>query len=452
MKPAQTILVVGGNAAGAAAAAKAKRVNPNAEVFLFEQSSYISTGTCELPYVLSGEIEDYRDIIFYTPQKFLDEKKVKVYTNYRVVEIFPRTKKILVQSINDQKNYELRYDKLILATGSKAKRVPQLPSELTNVVSFKTVDDLIKIKKLVHESRSKKVGIIGSGYIGLEVSESFSKLNFEIYLIEQASLPFPSADNKIQLRVKEILDERKIVFIGNAGKLKFNIAHSQVQSFEHENRKIDVDMIVTCAGFSPNISLAEQAKIEIGKHGGIKVNNKLQTSQQDIYACGDCIEVKNILTRSDEYIPLATFAQQQGHTAGENAALGNIFYQPVVKNISVKIFDNYFTQVGLSEKELLVKNIPFASESAEISNLVKVMKGSRSVFGKILFDRSSKKIYGAAFLGGKEVSGYADLISAYIKNNLPAHQLVDTEYNYTPPLSPFINLLSVLGRKIKFNK
>jgi NADPH-dependent 2,4-dienoyl-CoA reductase/sulfur reductase-like enzyme len=447
MKPEQTIAVVGGNAAGAAAAAKAKRINPNAKVILFEQSNYISTGTCELPYVLSGEIEDPLSVVFFDEQKFEYEKNVKVYTKHQVEKINAHTKSILVLSLKELKPVEFNYDKLILATGTRVKRVPQLSSELTNVSPVKSVEDVIRIKKFISEAKQKKVCIIGSGYIGLETAEALDKLGFEVYLMELASEPFPSADKEIRQLVKKILDEKKIKFLADAENLQFRFNNSKVVEFVSEGRSTEIDFVITCTGFLPNNTLAFQAKLDIGKFGGIKVNNKLQTSQKDIYACGDCIEIKNFITRSDDYIPLATLAQRQGHIAGENAALGNAFLQPVIKNISVKIFNNYFAQVGLSEQELLNKNIPYSSVGEAVPNLVKVMKESIIVFGKILYDRSSKIILGASFLGGKEVSGYADIISTYIKNNIPVTQLANTEYNYTPPLSPFINLLSVLGRK-----
>lgn len=451
MKSAQTIVVIGGNAAGAAASAKAKRVNPNAKVMLLEQSKYISTGTCELPYVLSGEIEDPLRVVFFDEQRFFDEKQVHVYTMQHVVEINPRGKFLTVNSLSDKKLYQLSYDKLIVATGSKIKRIPQLPSELTNVFSLKTVEDVIRIREFIPNSKLKRVCVIGSGYIGLETVEALTKLDFEVILIEQAAEPFPSSDKEIRQLVKKILEEKRIIYLGNAGNIKYKTDNRKVIGINYEGRSLEIDFVITCAGFLPNTSLSLQAKLEHGKFGGIKVNNKLQTSEKDIYACGDCIELKNLITRSDDYIPLATFAQRQGHVAGENAAMGNAFYQPVIKNISVKIFDNYFAQVGLTEEELQFRNIPFVSIDETVPNLVKVMRGSIPVYGKILFDRSTKKILGASFWGGKEVSGYADVISTYIKNNIQVNQLANTEYNYTPPLSPFINLLSVLGRKSNNN-
>ena len=447
MKSGMTILVIGGNAAGAAAAAKAKRVNPIANVILFEQSNYISTGTCELPYVLSGEIDDLQSIVFFDSLKFEDEKKVKVLTNHQVVEINPRAKAITVHSLKNNILLQYDYDKLILSTGAGVKNIPQLPRELTNVSTLKTVQDVIRIKKFIDSSKLKRVCIVGSGFIGLEAAEAMHNLGFEVFIMELGSEPLPSADKEIRQLVKNTLVEKGINFLGNTGKMSYKTGDSKFAGIISEGRTIEFDFAINCTGFAPNNSLARQAKLDLGKFGGIKVNNRLQTSERDIYACGDCIEISNFITHKNDYIPLATFAQREGHIAGDNAAGGNAYMQPVIKNISVKICDNYLAQVGLGEESLSDQNITYATVEATVPNLVKVMRERKPVYGKVLFDRSLKKIYGASFFGGTEVSGYADLISTYIRNNIPITQLSAAEYNYTPPLSPFINLMSVIGRK-----
>ena len=189
--------------------------------------------------------------------------------------------------------------------------------------------------------------------------------------------------------------------------------------------------------------------LEIGKTGAIKVDNKLKTSDYNIFAAGDNVEIINAVTNRPDYIPLATIAHQCAHAAGENAAGGNTYIEPFIKNLAFKIFDKYFVSVGLSSFEAEEKGLYFSAVSDIQPNLVKVMPESSNVFGKIIFDRNNKRILGAAFLGGKEVSGYGNLISAFIKTKQPGDILSKVNYNYTPPLSPFINLLSVLGRKIK---
>ncbi len=210
---------------------------------------------------------------------------------------------------------------------------------------------------------------------------------------------------------------------------------------------IETDMVLLSVGFEPNTFLAQSAKLELGKSGAIKVDNYLKTSDRFIYAAGDNVEFINAVTGKPDYIPLATHAYESGHIAGENAAGGNVKYEPIVKNISVKIFDKYFASVGVTSEEARKNGFEVQESFAKARNLVGVMPGSDYVFGKVLAEKGSKRIIGASFLGGKEISGYADLLSALIKLKAPASILSKINYNYTPPLSPFVNLLKIIGKK-----
>jgi len=200
-------------------------------------------------------------------------------------------------------------------------------------------------------------------------------------------------------------------------------------------------------GFEPDTFLAQSAKLELGKTGAIKVDQYLKTSDRFIYAAGDNVEVINAVTGKPDYFSLATHAYSLGHIAGENAAGGSVKYDPIVKNVSVKLFDKYFTLVGLSSDEARQNGFEFEESFAKARNLVAVMPDSDLVFGKVLADNNTKRILGASFLGGKEISGYADLLSALVKLKAPASTLSKINYNYTPPLSPFVNLLNIIGKK-----
>jgi NADPH-dependent 2,4-dienoyl-CoA reductase/sulfur reductase-like enzyme len=449
IKPGK-IIVVGGNAAGPAAAAKAKRVSPGTEVTIIEKSNFISTGTCELPYVLSGEISDYKKIVFYTPEKFKQEKGVDVFCNSLVESINSREKTIDVKNLLNGTTSKLKYDKLVLATGSFAGKIPYLPSSAKNVFSLKNVDDLIRLQRFISSANVRTAAVIGSGYLGLELVESLKKINIETVLIEKETLPFPSSDTEISAIIGELLKEKGIQFFGGVESPRINMDNNgSVASIEISGRVMQTGIILTAAGFVPNTELAMQAKIELNKSGAIRVDNKLRTSDLHIYAAGDNIEVMEAITGKHEHIPLATFAHAFGHIAGANAAGDNLRVEPVVKNIAVKIFDNYFVSVGLNNCEVEKSRFYFSAVSGFVPNIVKVMPGSRNVFGKIIYEKSNKRILGASFFGGKEVSGYGDIISTLIETRQPADVLAKINFNYTPPLSPFINLLSVLGRKIK---
>jgi NADPH-dependent 2,4-dienoyl-CoA reductase/sulfur reductase-like enzyme len=446
----KTILVIGGSAAGAAAAAKAKRTLPDSEVVMYEEGEYISTGICEMPYLFSGEIDNFEKLIFYTPEKFRTEKGVIVKTGSRVENISLREKKITVRRKADNYLFEKRYDNLIIASGSSSKKIPGLDYSLENVFTFKNMEDTVKILSYLKRNTSqKKIIILGAGYAGLELAESAKRGGYDITLIEIGKLPLPSASVETSSVIKRILDENGVRFLGEVSNLAFLTQEGKITSVNCDGRIIDADVIVSCAGFMPQSSLASSAGIKTGATGGIKTDSRLRTSDYSVFAAGDCVELINSITNKPAFIPSALFAHNYGHIAGENSAGGCKNAPKTYANLSLKLFDTFITLTGISEKEAEEYGFVYSTASASAFNLVKIMPGSRAVSGRIIYEKRNKFILGAEFLGGPEVSSYADIISLFINNKIPADKLAEANFNYAPSLSPFINLLSVLGRKIK---
>lgn len=447
-KPAK-IVVVGGNAAGPAAAAKAKRVNPGAKVIMFEAGEFISTGTCEIPYVLSGDIQDYKELITYTPNRFREEKNVEVYINCEVIRINRQKKSVTVYNNKEKKEFEENYDSLILAAGSIPKPVSDFPEFAVNLFTLKNINDLIRINDFIKSKEINSVVIIGAGYIGLEAADAFHTTGKDVILVERENLPLPYTEPEIQMLILQLLKKSNILFCGSAEKLIPGIHNGIIHSININGRIVEPDIVISAAGVVPNTLLARDAGLEISPIGGIKVDRKLRTSDPYIWVCGDSIGFLNEVTGQIDYFPLATIAHDYAHIAGENAAGGNAIAFPVVKNIAVKILNRFQVSVGITSREARVHGIPFKSVESTAFNLVKVMPGSEQIYGKIIYHAVNKNLLGGAFFGGREVSGYGDLISAFIRNKIPGNVLGELNYNYTPPLSPFINLLSILGRKIK---
>lgn len=445
----KNIIVVGGNAAGPSAAAKAKRTSPNSNVLLFEAGDFISTGTCELPYVLSGEIDNYKNIVFYDPESFEKEKGVKVYTRHLVESINRKQKTISVKNLNDNSKIEIPYAKLILTTGSIANKINNLDDSLKNVFYLKTVKNYLQIKGFISSNQFKNVLIIGAGYIGLESAEAFKKLGCNVTIFEKNKLPMPGASEEVSNLIFDQLKKNGINFYGNADSYKFVVENDVVKAVNFQSRIMEFDIMLVAIGVQPNNLLAVSSQLEIGKFGGIKVDNRLKTSDQNIFAAGDNIEIQNRITRKNEYLPLATFAHKHGHIAGANAAGANEIYEPFIKNIAVKIFDNAYVSVGLNENQVRDNGFNYIKISAVTNNLVKVMPGSRKTFGQVLYNKNNGLILGAEFFGGQEAIAFGDIIATMIYNYNKAESLGAIDFNYTPPYSPFINLLSILGRKIK---
>ncbi|MFC2083832.1 FAD-dependent oxidoreductase [Bacteroidota bacterium] len=448
MEPVK-IIIIGGNAAGPAAAAKAKRINPEAEVIMFEAGKYICTGTCEIPYVLSGEIKSYKDIVFFDPDSFFKNKNVKVYNQHLVEKIDRRRKELVVKNLTEGRSFKIHYDKLILTTGSVSCRIGIIPYNLSNVFLIKGIEDLIRISEFINRDKPAKVLIIGAGYIGLEMAEVFKGLGLDVVLMDKKSKPLPSAEPEIQHLVLDLLNKEDIEFLCGTISESLNVQNNKAKSIYYKGRIIDFDMLVVAVGFEPNNRLAINSGLEIGSYSGLKIDRKCRTSDHNIYAAGDNVEVINYISKSSDYIPLATIAHEYGHAAGENAAGGNKNINPVVKNIAVKIFNKTFVSVGLNSFEIQKLNINCKAVSAITQNLTSVMPDSRKIFGKLLYNPENNNVLGATFLGGDEVIGIGNLLSSFIFNNTEVTKLSELWFNFTPPKSPFINILSVLGRKIK---
>lgn len=443
------IIVVGGNAAGPGAAAKAKRTDPNALVTMYEAGDFISTGTCELPYLLSGEISDYNKIVFFTPETFHEEKGVSVKIRHKVTSIDRHNRTIEVLNLKSGKTERSEYDSLILATGSRARQIFGLSDNFNNVFNLKSVGDYLKIREYLEHNKVEDILVVGAGYIGLEVAESLDNAGFEVTVTDRADHPMPGADKEISCLILDQMKNSGVTFLANKKIEKVHSKEYKVTSVKLGSDLVSTDMVIVAAGVEPNSEIAFNAGLSLGNSGGIKVNNKLKTSCSKIFAAGDNSEITDFITGRPVYFPVATMAHAMGHIAGENAAGGNAYFSPVVQNIAVKIFGKAYTQIGLNSDEASNYSINATSVSIVMPNLVKVMPESKSVFGKIIFDKSTRLLLGAQFYGGKETIGYADLISMMIKQKINAEKLYTTDYNYTPPYSPFVNILSVLGKKIR---
>ncbi|MCX8056503.1 MAG: FAD-dependent oxidoreductase [Ignavibacteria bacterium] len=442
------IIVVGGSAAGPAAAAKAKRVNPNNEVILYEAGGNISIGTCEIPYVLSGEISNVEKLIFYNPESFEKEKGVKVKINHRVEFIDKNKKKIFVRDLHSQKVFEDNYDKLILCTGSVKKIHPSFRSGLENVFYLKTIEDVKAIQNYINKNKINSSLVVGASYTGLEALEFVKQISNEIYLADISDLPLPGHEFEVRKILLEKIGEKKINFIGNVNDIIPYEKDGRVIRVKLNQEQIEVDFVLITIGFEPNNSLAKAANLSLNSPcGSIKVDEKQKTSDDNIYAAGDCCGVKEFITKKTRWIPLASYAHNQGHVAGSNAAGEPAVFGQIVRNIGFRFFDLNIALVGLNNEEIQLNQIKCKEVSSIGNSRVKIMPGGVKHFVKIKYRPDDKKIISANLVGGEDIIGKANLISFAIKNNIPLTKFYETDFLYTPTLSPLIETLSILGKQ-----
>ncbi|MBI3586850.1 MAG: FAD-dependent oxidoreductase [Ignavibacteriales bacterium] len=448
MKP--RILVIGGLAAGPSAVSKAKRVNPNAEVTLFERGEYVSYGICEIPYYIGNVVTNPDLLISYTPQKLEQAKGVKVKILHNVEEIIPRKKKILVRDLNKNKVSEYSYDKLIIATGSCPRLLGLKGEEGRNVFPVKTLEQGYSIKQFIEQEKPKKAVIIGGGYIGMEMAEALTKNNIQTTLLHRGELPMSGLEQVSREAVKETLMSHGITFVPKVKVREFRSdSTGRVTEILANTGSYPADLLVLSLGVEPNTELAVGAKINVGARGGILTDQRQATNIDTIFAAGDCCEVKNLVNNRRMYIPLATTASKQGWVAGENAAGGSTVFKGVIRAIAVQVFDLEVAHVGLSAKEAEDSGMDIVTEHIVGNSKIGFFPGNEQVHIVLIADKRSKRLVGANVFGKGGATLRANTLGVAIQQRLTVDEVAQLDLIYSPPYAPLWDPVLVAANQLK---
>ncbi|HWP81246.1 MAG TPA: FAD-dependent oxidoreductase [Bacteroidota bacterium] len=444
------ILVIGGLAAGPTAAAKAKRTNPNAEVMLFEQGEFISYGICEIPYYVSGVISDERNLQVYTPQRLEKEKGVKAHVLHRVEEILQAKKIVHVRNLVKDRVEEVRYDRLILATGSRPRKLGVAGEDGRNVFRIKGLDEAYALKRFIGQEHPRSALIIGGGYIGVEMADAFVHLGIPTTMLHRDELPMRGLEREARKAVLEQFKKHLVTFVPNANVLQFvQDTTGRVTEVVASSGRYTADIIVVCIGVEPNSELAKNAGIRCGVRGGILTDERQCTNIDTIYAAGDCCAVKNIVNRKWMYIPLATTAGKQGRVAGENAAGGSAIFKGVIRALAVKAFDIEVAQVGLSSKEAEECGFDCVNEHIVGGSRVGIYPGSKKVNIIALADRKSGRLVGANVFGEEGAVLRANTLGVAIQQRMTVDEIARLDLIYTPPYSPMWDPILITANQLK---
>ena len=346
------ILILGGVAAGAKAAAKARRLLPDAYIDLYTDDTHISYSACGLPYYIEGNFEDYRQLLVRSPEDF-ERKGVHIHLKNRAAKIIPEAKQVLIQDLDTQRAFLVDYDKLIIAIGARPV-IPKIKNvNLPNIFTLRKIEDGIALKEKV--LRSKHGTIIGGGYIGMELLEALVRQNLKVTLVEYAPNIMTMFDDDMS---KLILEQLNSINDG-----RFEILTSElVTEFSGDingvnavrtgtGKEFGTDFVILCAGVTPNVEIAKDAGIEIGLTGAIKVNEKMETNIQDIYACGDCVEENLVVSNTKIWMPLGSNANKEGRTAAINACGGEDKFPGVLGSAVTRCLNLTMSMTGLTEKQ-----------------------------------------------------------------------------------------------------
>lgn len=442
------ILVVGGVAGGASAAARARRLDESAEIIVFEKGPHASFSNCSLPFYLSGIVEDVDSLVLMNPEKFKKQYNLEVRVNSEVVKINRDRKTITVKDLNTGEEYEEAYDKLILSPGASPIKPRSIEGiDNPNVFTIRNVVDIDLLNRFITENNVKNVAVIGGGFIGIETVENLRLRGINVTLVEaldQVMAPFDY--DMAQILHKELYD-KGVNLILSDGLKKIEKDSIELQS----GKKVEAEAVVVAIGVRPETALAEEAGLEIGETGAIKVDHNYRTSDKDIYAVGDAIEVYNRLSRKPTRLALAGPAQKQARAAADH-----IYNIPnrnpgVIGSSVIKLFDLNAASTGLNEKACKQAGINYDFVYIIPQDKVGLMPNSNPLHFKLIFEVPTGKILGAQAIGKGSVDKRIDVIATLIMMGGTLEDLKDLELCYSPMFSTakdVVNIAALVGLNI----
>lgn len=425
------IVIVGGVAGGATAAARLRRLDEFAEIIMFEKGPHVSFSNCSLPYYLSGTVDRKEKLVLTSPETFKKRYKIDARVNQEVIRINRAEKTVTVHNLLTGETYDESYDKLILAPGAKPI-VPNLEGITNpNVFTIRNVVDIDHLHQYLQTNHVKDVAVIGGGFIGVEVAENLRLADYNVSLIEFANQVLAPIDYDMAQILHKEMHDHGIKLILNDGLAKVGDGFVETQS----GKKIPAEAVVLAIGVHPETTLAEDAGLELGELGGIKVNANYQTSDPDIYAVGDAIEVYHKLTHTPTRLALAGPAQKQARAAADHI-YGIPNRNPgVIGSLSLRLFDLTVAATGINEKTAQKAGISYDSVYVFPTDKVSIMPESHPLHFKLIYEVPTGKILGAQAIGKGNADKRIDVIAAMIHMNADLEDLKDLELSYSPLLS-----------------
>ncbi|RJP21280.1 MAG: dehydrogenase [Candidatus Omnitrophota bacterium] len=431
------IVIVGGVAAGAKTAAKARREDPNAEIHVFTDEEFISYAGCGEPYFISGEVQERDQLLARTPEQFKAVFCIDIHTQHRVTRIDANAKTIdVIDCKTDAKRTE-PFDVLVLATGARPI-VPRLPGiDLRGVYTLRTVPDAVRIREHVETGTVKEAFVIGGGFIGLEMVESLTARGVNVTLVEMLPQLAPQYDADLAAHIQRAVESRGVtVMLNSPLEAMIGDENGNLKAVKIAGSEYPADLVLISCGVRPNTELAKEAGVVLGKTGAIQVNDELQTNYPFIYAAGDCAETMQMVTRKPVWVPLGSTANRQGRVLGVNVAGGNAKFPGILGTSIFRIFELNVARTGLTEKEAKEEGIDYEIVIVPVSDLPHYMPGGKNVVIKMLADRKTRRIIGAQVWGPGKVDKTIDTIATAMTFEATVDDATQLDLAYAPPFAP----------------
>ncbi len=439
------LLIVGGVAGGASAAARARRVDEQAEIVLFERGEYISFANCGLPYYLGGEIKNRDSLLVATPKLFKDRFRIDVRTMSEVISIDRANKSIRVRNQGAGEEYNEKYDKLILSPGAAPVKPPLPGIDLDSIFIIRNLNDTDRIKKFMDERQPKTAVVVGGGFIGLEMAENLVRLGVKVTIVEMLNQVIAPIDYEMAALVHDHLASKGVELRLGESVQSFKKPGADGIAVTTAGGEIDCDMVMLAIGVKPDTAIAARAGIEIGTRGGIKTDDHMRTSDPDIYAVGDAVEVMDFISGEPTLIPLAGPANKQGRIAADNALGRDVVFHGTQGTAIVRVFDLAVASTGNNEKTLKRRGAEFMTSYTHSASHASYFPGSQMLAVKLIFAPKDGKILGAQIVGGEGVDKRIDVIATAIRAGMTVFDLEELELSYAPQFSSAKDPVNMAG-------
>ena len=439
------VVIVGGVAGGATAAARIRRLDEQAEIVVFERSAYISYANCGLPYYIGGVIEDAGELTLQTPESFFTRFRVQMKVLHEVTAIHPDRKTVSVTNLQTGERFEESYDKLLLSPGAKPTQ-PRFPgADSDRLFTLRTVEDTLRIRAYIDEHHPRSAVLAGGGFIGLELAENLRELGMDVTIVQKPMHLMTPFDADMAALIHGEMRRHGV---------KLALGHT-VEGFAQRDGGMDVllqdaaplhaDMVILAIGVTPDTGLAKDAGLELGVRGSIAVSDRMETSVPDIYAVGDAVQVRHFVTGQDALIALAGPANKQGRIAADNICGGDSRYTGSQGSSVLKVFDMTAALTGLNETQAAAAG--FDADSVILSPMSHAgyYPGGRVMTMKVVFEKATHRLLGAQIVGYEGVDKRIDVLATAIRAGMKATELKDLELAYAPPYSSAKDPVNMAG-------
>lgn len=443
------VVIVGGVAGGATAAARIRRLDESAQILVFERSGYVSYANCGLPYYIGGVITDSEELTLQTPESFWERFRVEMKIRHEVTAIHPEQKTVTVRNLETGAVFEESYDKLLLSPGARPTQ-PDLPGiGLDRLFTLRTVEDTFRIHDFIRQQKPRSVVLAGGGFIGLELAENFREQGIEVTIVQRPRQLMSPFDPEMAAFLHAKMRKKGIRLMLGSSVEGFQEKSGTIQVLLKGEEPVSADMAVLAIGVTPDTPLAREAGLELGIKGSILVNDRMETSAPDIYAVGDAVQVKHFVTGEAALISLAGPANKQGRIAADNICGGDSRFSGSLGSSVIKLFDMTAASTGINERTAKAAGIDCGKVYLSPSSHAGYYPGARVMTMKVLFEKETFRLLGAQIVGYDGVDKRIDVLAAAIHAGMSALQLKDLDLAYAPPYSSAKDPVNMAGFMIE---